>query len=83
MTTRAGNVLAVGGLLLTVAVLTVGRERVLEGIKAASDVAVAGLLRASSQFGHELTEERRLEQPAFRYRRLRDLGSATYVRSAP
>lgn len=75
MMTRPRNVVTVTGLLLLVALVVRRRHGLLEAIKDASDVAVAGLLRSTSQFGTELTDERTNEQPAFRYRRLRDLGA--------
>lgn len=49
------------------------REELLERIKDASDEAMITGLRLTSEFGRELTDDRRAEQPAFRQRRLRDL----------
>jgi len=49
------------------------REEFNERLKDASDTLVNGTLRATSQFGSELTDERQREQEAFRRLRLRDL----------
>lgn len=49
------------------------RERLEEEAKEASDVVVSFLLRATSQFGSELSEDGRAEQRMWRDQRLRDL----------
>jgi hypothetical protein len=49
------------------------REELLERVKDLSDTLVNDALRVTSQFGGELTGERREEQDAFRRIRLRDL----------
>jgi hypothetical protein len=49
------------------------RERLVERIKTFSDVVVLALLRGTSRFGSELTEEGRAEQKLWREQRLRNL----------
>ena len=49
------------------------RERLVEEIKALSDVLVVGFLRSTSRFGDELTEEGKSEQYRWRGQRLRNL----------
>jgi hypothetical protein len=49
------------------------RERLVEEIKALSDVLVVGFLRSTSRFGDELTEEGKSEQHRWRGQRLRNL----------
>ena len=49
------------------------RAWLLEQVKAASDLIVAFLLRTTSRFGSELTEEGRGEQKLWREQRLRNL----------
>jgi hypothetical protein len=59
------------------------RERLIERIKTFSDVVVLGLLRVTSRFGSELTEEGRAEQKLWREQRLRNLrGLALRAREA-
>ncbi|MFQ5852932.1 MAG: hypothetical protein ACE5JU_20420 [Candidatus Binatia bacterium] len=48
-------------------------EWLLEQAKAASDVIIALLLRSSSRFGGELTDEGKREQRMWREQRLRNL----------
>lgn len=61
--------------VVMVALLFVHRSRewLLEQVKVASDVAVLFLLRSTSQFGSELTEEGKAEQSLWREQRLRNL----------
>lgn len=49
------------------------REWLVEEVKATSDAVVIFLLRSTSQFGSELTEEGRAEQRLWREQRLRNL----------
>lgn len=64
--------LVVGG---AVAVLSFrrSRERLLEEVKALSDILVVWLLRSTSQFGSELTQDGKAEQKLWREQRLRNL----------
>ncbi len=65
--------------VVMVALLFVRRSRewLLEQVKVASDVAVLFLLRSTSQFGSELTEEGKAEQSLWREQRLRNLQGLT------
>lgn len=49
------------------------REWFVEHVKAVSDAVVVFLLRSTSQFGSELTEEGKAEQKLWREQRLRNL----------
>ncbi|HKA32961.1 MAG TPA: hypothetical protein VKH64_07090 [Candidatus Binatia bacterium] len=49
------------------------RERFVEGLKNFSDAAIVNLLRATSRFGAELTDEGRAEQARWREQRMRNL----------
>lgn len=49
------------------------RERFIEGLKNFSDAAIVNLLRATSRFGVELTDEGRAEQARWREQRMRNL----------
>ena len=49
------------------------RERFVEGLKTFSDTAIVNLLRATSRFGAELTDEGRGEQARWREQRMRNL----------
>lgn len=49
------------------------REWIVEQLKAASDVLIISLLRFTSQFGRELTDDGRAEQRMWREQRLRNL----------
>ena len=49
------------------------RERFMEELKALSDLLLLLLLRATSQFGSELTQDGSAEQKMWRQQRLRDL----------
>ena len=49
------------------------RERLLEKMKALSDLLVVWLLRSTSQFGSELTQDGKAEQRLWREQRLRNL----------
>ncbi len=62
--------LVIAALLLSV---KASREPILEWVKELSDKLLLGLLRATSQFEGELTQEGRQEQALWRERRLRDL----------
>ncbi|MGH7830946.1 MAG: hypothetical protein ACREP8_12285 [Candidatus Binatia bacterium] len=53
------------------------RARLLEQAKAASDAVLIWCLRATSQFGNELTEEGKAEQKLWREQRLRNLQGLT------
>jgi hypothetical protein len=48
------------------------RQRLEDQAKEVSDVAVSFLLRATSQFGSELSDEGRAEQGMWREQRMRD-----------
>ncbi len=62
-------------LLVVVALLSVkgSREPIIEWVKDLSDRALLGLLRATSRFEAELTQDGKQEQAMWRERRLRDL----------
>lgn len=49
------------------------RERLLEKVKAMTDTLVVFFLRATSQFGSELTQDGEAEQRLWREQRLRNL----------
>ncbi len=67
--------------IIIVAVVTIAalfgfrrsREWLLEEVKAISDLLVVFLLRSTSQFGSELTEDGKAEQNLWREQRLRNL----------
>lgn len=67
--------------IIIVAVVTIAalfcfrrsRERLLEEVKALSDILVVWLLRSTSQFGSELTQDGKAEQKLWREQRLRNL----------
>jgi len=65
-------------LLLIVAGILLGfrrsRQWLVERLKSASDGLVVFLLRSTSQFGTELTEDGKAEQRLWREQRLRNLG---------
>lgn len=63
---------AIAGLGLIVG-LRKSRERLLEEVKALSDVLLLRLLRWTSRFGGELTPDGAVEQKMWRELRLRDL----------
>lgn len=63
-------VVIVVGLLLS---LRRSREWLLEEVKAISDLLVVFLLRSTSRFGSELTEDGKAEQNLWREQRLRNL----------
>jgi len=62
------------GLLLS---LRRSREWLLEEVKAISDLLVVFLLRSTSRFGSELTEDGKAEQNLWREQRLRNLRGLT------
>jgi hypothetical protein len=68
-----GSVVLVAVLVATYLSERGRRQELVETIKDGSDTLINLGLRATSQFGSELTAERLAEQPAFRRRRLRDL----------
>ena len=63
----------IGVLLGLVLATKRGREWAAELARDASDVALAGFLRLTSQFGSELVDAGRDEQDAWRQRRKRDV----------
>ncbi len=71
--------LAIVGLVLCLLIRPV-RDWLVEQIKAASDLFVVFLLRSTSQFGSELTEDGKKEQALWREQRWRNLRGLT-VRS--
>ncbi|HEY6197500.1 MAG TPA: hypothetical protein VI231_02730 [Candidatus Binatia bacterium] len=62
--------LAVAALLI---IVPAWRERFVEGLKSFSDTAIVNVLRTTSRFGAELTDEGRAEQARWREQRLRNL----------